>query len=301
MFGEGHRGLQGSARFAPTVFLPPGGGIAVQGVARPQGHPSIVQYKRAGGLGTACTRCRARPQQDQSHHLPTAQRSQVSPRSQSTQDSVEQSQDASRPQRGGAEAAALLQGQKKAVGTNASQLQQPCPCPLHPGEKRWAAPLVHVHCRRALSAGGRCSPYKGVLRAQRDEALVPDAADCRSTGSAERRQEDLVLPFPQAARELQAQLSTAGFPTLHPPQAGRGEQGQHNMSPPRDLRQAPWDCGPWGTGRPESPSAQQTQGNWLGYGLQAAKSFISLPFRCPPAARWGYGHRRQQRYAPFAC
>lgn len=124
---------------------------------------------------------------------------------------------------------------------------------------------------------GNCCPYKGVLTAQQDEALVPDAADCRSSGSAEQKQEDLVLPFPQAAQELQAQLSTASFPTPHP---GIGEQSQHSASPPRDLHQAP-GTEPWGRSRLESPSTQQAQGNRLQGGLEVAKALFLYPSGAP--------------------
>lgn len=103
-----------------------------------------------------------------------------------------------------------------------------------------SSPSTRALLQSSTEGWGRCCPYKGVLTAQWDEALVPDAADCRSSGSAEQKQEDLVLPFPQAAQELQAQLSTASFPTPHPPQPGRGEQSQHSASPPQDLRQALW-------------------------------------------------------------
>lgn len=144
--------MQGSAGFTPTVLL-------VRGVAQPQGHPSIAQHKQAGGDYSDQVKLQSQPQQDQSHHLPTAQRAQVSPRSQSTPDSVEQSQDTSRPQGGCAEAAALLQGQKKqqvAMLPSSSS-----PSLLHPGEERWAAPRVHVHCcRAALRAGGDAAPTK---------------------------------------------------------------------------------------------------------------------------------------------
>lgn len=85
-----------------------------------------------------------------------------------------------------------------------------------------------------------------------------DTADCRSISSrlsAEWRQDHFVLPFPQAAEELQAQLSTAGFPMLYSPQPGREEQSQHKASPP--LGPLPGPPGMEGHCRLESPSTQQ--------------------------------------------
>jgi len=87
---------------------------------------------------------------------------------------------------------------------------------------------------------------------------VLDTADCGSIGSrlsAERRQEDLVLPFPQAAEKLQAQLSTASFPTPYSPQPGRGQQSQLEASPP--LGPLPGPPGAEGGCRLESPGTQQ--------------------------------------------
>lgn len=106
-----------------------------------------------------------------------------------------------------------------------------------------------------------------------------DTADCRSISSrlsAERRQEDLVLPFPQAADELQAQLSTATSPRCTHRRQGR-EAEEHKASPPRDLCQGPQDQGALQDGEPGHPAAPRHQSHkgaaWLEDSLGRGKCF----------------------------
>lgn len=78
-----------------------------------------------------------------------------------------------------------------------------------------------------------------------------DTADAAASRlSAEHMQKNLVLPFPQAADELQVQLSTASFPTLLSTARDR-EQSQHKVSPGTST---------WTEGhcRLECPSTQPT-------------------------------------------
>lgn len=87
--------------------------------------------------------------------------------------------------------------------------------------------------------------------AEQDEGLVLDTAEAAAFRlSAEHMQKDLVLPFPQAADELQVQLSTASFPTLFSTARDR-EQSQHKASPPQDLCQGPLDRGVQEIGEPQ--------------------------------------------------
>lgn len=80
--------------------------------------------------------------------------------------------------------------------------------------------------------------------------MLDTAKAAASRLSAEHMQKDLVLPFPQAADELQVQLSTASFPTLFSAARDR-EQSQHKASPPRDLCQGPLDRGARQIGEPQ--------------------------------------------------
>lgn len=91
-------------------------------------------------------------------------------------------------------------------------------------------------------------------------------ADCRSTSSrlsVERRQEDHVFPFPQAAEELRAQLSTAGFPMLYYCSQGEGSRASTKRPHPWDLCQGPpgWrDTADW--------RARATSSTWPGGSTQ---------------------------------
>lgn len=95
----------------------------------------------------------------------------------------------------------------------------------------------------------QCFFYEGILVEEQDEGPVLDTEAAASRVSAEYMQKDLVLPFPQAADELQVQLSTASFPTLFSTAKDR-EQSQHKASPPQGPLSGPLDRGALRTGEP---------------------------------------------------
>lgn len=178
-----------------------------------------------------------------------------------------------------------------------SQLQQPhhCPSLLHPSGKREGQLQARIRSDIALTAPrDRCFPCAGVLAAQQDERLVLGTADCRSISSrlsAERRQRDRVLPFPQAAEELPAQLSTAGFPMLYYCRQGEGSRASTKCPHPWDLCQDPQDGGTLQTGEPWQPAApaqvaapsQQSHKAAAGWkaDLEGAKALLLCPSGAP--------------------
>lgn len=116
---------------------------------------------------------------------------------------------------------------------------------------------------------------------EQDEGPVLDTAEAAASGlSAEYMQKDLVLPFPQAADELQVQLSTASFPTLCSTAKER-EQSQHKASPP--LGPLPGPPGQRGIADWRAPlCSQQLHHGAAGWRTSFEGAKVSLV--CPSAA-----------------
>lgn len=123
------------------------------------------------------------------------------------------------------------------------------------------------------------------------EGLMLDTADAAASRlSAEHMQKDLVLPFPQAADELQVQLSTASFPTLFSTALDR-EQSQHKVSPPLGPLPGQRGTADW---RAPAYSPQSHQGA-AGKRMSFEGAKVSL---CSSGAPWLHNGAMDTVYAP---
>lgn len=118
--------------------------------------------------------------------------------------------------------------------------------------------------------------------------MLDTAEAAASRLSAEHRQKDLVLPFPQASDELQVQLSTATSP--HFSTARDREQSQHKASPPQDLCQGPLDRGARQIGEPQHTANTHTMELLAGGHPLKGQKFQLSGLLVLPAAQWGNRH-----------